>query len=346
MTRSTAGQNWRAIDIFAGCGGLTEGIKRAGFEIISAVENDWLAAKTYRTNHPEVKLLEEDVRLVSGSDLFTRKARKVHLIAGCPPCQGFSRVRHRNRLRATGDKRNCLITDFQRIVGETKPAAVFLENVPGIENYYRFKEFLRALRRWGYKITCETLDLAEYAVPQRRKRIVVLAGLDFEIEMPAKARVDRTVRSAIGNLKPPSKHRNPLHRQVTDHSPTMLKRIKAVPKDGGSRESWKGHLALECHDNFRGFSDVYGRMAWDKLAPTITGGCINASKGRFVHPEQDRAITLLEATLLQSFPKSYNLSLDRGRYSAAEMIGNALPPEFARRVGRQIARAFEENGVG
>ena len=218
--------------------------------------------------------------------------------------------------------------------------------MPGIENYYRFKEFLRALRRWGYKVTCETLELGDYAVPQRRKRIVVLAGLDFKIEMPIKARVDRTVRWAIGNLKPPGEQSNPLHRQITDHSPTMLKRIKAVPKDGGSRESWSRHLALECHDNFDGFSDVYGRMAWDELAPTITGGCINASKGRFVHPKQDRAITLFEAILLQSFPRSYYFSLDRGRYPAAEMIGNALPPEFARRVSRQIARAFEENGVG
>ena len=127
MTTSTVGSDWRAIDIFAGCGGLTEGIKQAGFEIISAVENDELAAKTYRTNHPEVKLLEKDVRQVSGSDLFTRKARKVHLVAGCPPCQGFSRVRRRNSRRSAGDKRNCLITDFQRIVGETMPAAVFLE---------------------------------------------------------------------------------------------------------------------------------------------------------------------------------------------------------------------------
>ena len=324
MTRSTARHKWRAIDIFAGCGGLTEGIKQAGFEIISAVENDWLAAKTYRTNHPDVKLLEKDVRLVSGSDLFAREARKFHLVAGCPPCQGFSRVRHRNRLRSAGDKRNCLITDFQRIVGETMLAAVFLENVPGIENYYRFTEFLRALRRWGYEITCETLDLGDYAVPQRRKRIVVLAGLGFKIELPTKARVTRTVRWAIGDLKPPGERRNPLHRQVTDHSPAILTRIKAIPKDGGSRKSWSRHLALECHDNFNGFKDVYGRMGWDELAPTITGGCINASKGRFVHPEQDRAITLFEAILLQSFPRSYDFSLDKGRYPAAEMIGKRL----------------------
>lgn len=236
--------------------------------------------------------------------------------------------------------------EFQRIVEELLPHAVFLENVPGIENYYRFKDFVCSLRHLGYKVTCEPLELGEFAVPQRRKRVVVLAGFDFEIDMPPPAKVERTVRWAIGDLKPPSKHHNPLHRQTTKHSPTMLKRIKAVSKNGGSRKEWPEDLAVDCHDEFNGFKDVYGRMAWDEQAPTITGGCINASKGRFVHPTADRAITLLEAALLQSFRPGYYFSLERGRYPAAEMIGNALPPEFARRVGLQIARALEENCDG
>ncbi len=337
--------SWRAIDVFAGCGGLTLGIKRAGFTVVSAVENEALAAHTYRTNHPEVKLLEEDVCDVEMSDLRTRKARKIHLVAGCPPCQGFSRVRRRNGRGSAKDKRNALISEFQRIVQEIRPVAVFLENVPGIESYYRFQELLRSLRRMGYRVNCESVNIGDYAVPQRRQRVVVLAGLGFEIELPKKAKTERTVRWAIGDLKPPSEHTNPLHARVTDHSGKMLERIKAVPKNGGSRESWDDKLVLKCHDNFSGFRDVYGRMAWEGKAPTITGGCINASKGRFVHPEQDRAITLFEAILLQSFPRHYYIPLTKGRYPAAEMIGNALPPEFARRVGRQIARALEKNGV-
>jgi len=337
---------WRAVDLFSGCGGLSEGLRLAGFDIISAVENDWLAANTYRVNHPSVKLLQRDICDVNGSDLRTRRARKLHLIAGCPPCQGFSRVRRRNRRRSASDKRNWLIGEFQRIVEEVLPPAVFLENVPGIENYSRFKDFLRSLKKLGYKIACEQLQLGEYGVPQRRKRIVVLGGLDFQIEMPTPAQCQRTVRWGIGDLKPPSRHHNPLHQQITRHSTTMLKRIKAVPKDGGSRNDWPDKLALGCHEQFDGFKDVYGRMAWDEQSPTITGGCINASKGRFVHPKADRAITLLEAALLQSFRAGYYFSLERGRYPAAEMIGNALPPEFARRVGCQIANALTENCDG
>jgi DNA (cytosine-5)-methyltransferase 1 len=140
----------------------------------------------------------------------------------------------------------------------------------------------------------------------------------------------------------PAESLNPLHNHVTQHDEQTLERIRAVPRDGGSRRSWSEDLKLPCHNSCNGFRDVYGRMAWDKPSPTITGGCINASKGRFIHPEQDRAITLLEAALLQTFHRRYRFNLERGRYAAAEMIGNALPPHFADRVGRSIARALEE----
>jgi DNA (cytosine-5)-methyltransferase 1 len=154
------------------------------------------------------------------------------------------------------------------------------------------------------------------------------------------------VRTAIGNLPLPAESRNPLHNRVSQHNEGALERIRAVPKDGGSRRAWPEALRLSCHDACDGFRDVYGRMAWDKPAPTVTGGCINASKGRFIHPEQDRAITLLEAALLQTFDRRYRFNLERGRYAVAEMIGNALPPHFADRVGRSIARALEKHRHG
>lgn len=333
---------WTAVDLFAGCGGLSTGLKQAGFQIVSAVELDGLAAATYEVNHPEVYILEADIADVVRSDLKGPDDVKIDLVAGCPPCQGFSRVRRRNRRRPIRDKRNSLVDQFERIVRSLRPSAVFLENVPGIEKYSRFKQFLSFLRREGYMPECEILDLSEYGVPQRRRRVCVLAGRGFKIEMPKLARNQPTVRSSIAALPVPGKSRNPLHQLVTSHAPEVLRRIKAVPKDGGSRSDWPDELKLECHKTFDGFKDVYGRMSWDAPAPTITGGCVNASKGRFLHPKYDRVITLFEAAILQGFPRSYKFPTECGKYPVAEMIGNALPPEFARRVAVQVIRALQQ----
>jgi DNA (cytosine-5)-methyltransferase 1 len=174
------------------------------------VEIDSLAAETYRMNHPDVKLLQQDIRTVSAADLLPGNTGFVQLVAGCPPCQGFSRVRRKNRTRSAADNRNWLIDEFQRIVVELLPAAVFLENVPGIENYHRFKSFLQTLTDVGYEVGWKTLDLYNYGVPQRRRRVVVVAGLGFRIDFPSEARTKRTVRSAIGDLAPPAKSRNRL----------------------------------------------------------------------------------------------------------------------------------------
>jgi len=289
---------WRATDLFAGCGGLSEGLTRAGFEIVSAVELDKLAASTYRSNHPKVHVVERDIAKVAPGELLPEDGGTIDLVAGCPPCQGFSRVRRRNRAEAAEDDRNALIGEFQRMVEKLEPSTVFMENVPGIENDPRFVAFLARLEEIGYIVDWDILELSDFGVPQRRRRVVVLAGKGFAIPMPRPRRTDRCVRTAIAGLPLPAQSRNPLHNQVTQHDEQALVRIRAVPKDGGSRQAWSEELRLRCHGDCDGFRDVYGRMAWDDLSPTITGGCINASKGRFIHPEQDRAITLLEAALL------------------------------------------------
>jgi DNA (cytosine-5)-methyltransferase 1 len=336
---------WKATDLFSGCGGLTTGLKNAGFDVVSAVELDDLAADTYKENHPKTNLIRRDITKVEPDELL-RHSGHIHLVAGCPPCQGFSRVRRRNRPVAAKDDRNDLILRFQEIVVALEPDAVFMENVPGIDKDQRFHIFIAKLKEIGYMVAWDTLELSEYGVPQRRSRVVVLAGKGFAVPMPRKSRKIRTVRHAIGDLPLPEKAWTSLHRIVTLHDEQALARIRAVPKDGGSRSSWPEELRLHCHDECSGFRDVYGRMSWDDLSPTITGGCINASKGRFLHPEQDRAITLFEAALLQTFARRYKFSLRRGRYPCAEMIGNALPPLFADRVGAGIISALEANCHG
>jgi DNA (cytosine-5)-methyltransferase 1 len=338
--------SWTAIDLFSGCGGLTAGLKKAGFEVVTAVEKEKLTAKTYAVNHDEVKLFTKDIRKIVSADFLPPNQKTVDLVAGCPPCQGFSRVRRRNRSRARPDKRNGLLREFQRVVEDLRPTCVFMENVPGIELDFRFKAFVVKLEKLGYQVTMEIVNLADYGVPQRRTRVVLLAGKGFGIALPRPSRKSRTVREAIKSLERPSESKNPLHKLITTHTAEVMERIRAVPKNGGSRSSWPEDLRLECHNACNGFKDVYGRMAWDEPAPTITGGCTNASKGRFLHPRQNRVITLFEAAILQTFPRRFHFDLSRGRGAVAEMIGNALPPLFAARVGAAIVKALDAHRNG
>ena len=168
--------------------------------------------------------------------------------------------------------------------------------------------------------------------------MVLLAGYGGRINWFPEDKSAPTVRAAISGLESPGLSGDTLHDLPEKRSPKILNLIKRIPKDGGSRKSLGKDEQLQCHKKLQGFHDVYGRMAWDNVAPTITTGCINPSKGRFLHPEEDRAITLREAALLQGFPIDYWFSLQKGKYAAAEMIGNALPPEFARRQALSVKR--------
>lgn len=330
-----------AVDLFSGCGGLTLGMKKAGFNVVGAVELDKRAVETFSKNHPEVTVFQKDILTVEGKDLLRHlglRKGEVDLLAGCPPCQGFSRIRRRNARRACKDRRNDLVLKFGEIVSETSPKAVMLENVPGLEKDQRFSKFLGVLRRQGYKFSWKILDVSHFGVPQRRRRLVVLAcktRKPFIDEIRTSA--FRTVRQAIANVEHPRKSRRPLHRLVASYSESVKMIIRKIPKDGGSRNVLPSELTLGCHQRLAGFRDVYGRMSWDAPSPTITGGCVNPSKGRFLHPKQDRAITVFEASLLQSFPKTYKFLPKYGRYPNAEMIGNALPPKFAQTVSLYMA---------
>lgn len=330
-----------AIDLFSGCGGLTQGLRDAGFKVLAAVELDPLAASTYALNHKDVVLYNKDIRTVTASDLTSAcglAPGDLDLLAGCPPCQGFSRLTHNNKRRRLDDPRNRLIDDVGRLVRALLPKVVMLENVPALAQYTRYLEFKRELRRLGYNVSDQVLNVADFGVPQRRRRLVVLASRVGKIDHLDPVDTNRTVRDAIGLLPAVGESGDPLHDILEYRSARVRALIQAIPKNGGSRSSLSPDFALKCHETSDGFHDVYGRMNWDDVSPTITGGCINPSKGRFLHPEADRAITLREAALLQTFPPKYRFALTKGKYAVAEMIGNALPPAFSRAQASAIRR--------
>ncbi|MBO9498616.1 MAG: DNA cytosine methyltransferase [Novosphingobium sp.] len=354
--------NVLAVDLFSGGGGLTVGLKSAGFTVHSAVEKDLHAAATYRVNHPEVKLIDKDIRDVSADDIRPGSDLSLSLIAGCPPCQGFTSLTSKYK---RDDPRNSLIAEMERLVLAAQPAAVMMENVPGLVSKGRekFEEFVKRLRNAGYKVDWDILQVADYGTPQLRRRLVLLAGKEFRIGLP-KATHSRTgsndttpwrkVSEVIKDLPPaetftsrPLLHDGAIasewHR-VRRLSSENLERLRWA-KPGGNWMDIPEHHRPACHrGKYRGFSNVYGRLAWDQTAPTMTGGCTTLSKGRFGHPSELRTISVYEAALFQEFPKDYRIAtpfMDK----ACDIIGNALPCGFAAAMARQVIKALGTTGV-
>lgn len=339
-----------AIDLFSGCGGLTEGLVQAGFRVIAGAELRPEARAAYKANHPRVSLFE-DVREVSLSSI--QKRRKIEkgqldLLAACPPCQGFSTLRTRNHGNPARDQRNNLIFEVLRIIGELLPRAILIENVPGLLSNWRVEEFRRGLNKLGYKTNTGVLDAADFGVPQRRKRMIFI-GLLGEVKPPipqATHAVPVTVRDALSHLPSWDADGAPeLHRMRQRFSPKVQKKINCIPKDGGSRRHLGAEAQLDCHKRQQGFNDVYGRLSWDKVSVTITRSCHNPSKGRYLHPEDNRALTLYEAMLLQGFPPDYVLPTDKGIEKTASLIGEAFPPPFARAQAKHIKRLLQDGIV-
>jgi DNA (cytosine-5)-methyltransferase 1 len=337
--------NPTAIDVFSGCGGLTTGLRSAGFQVLAAVENGAAAVASHIENHPDVRMLDLDVRQLNTtkllSDLEIEKG-DLALLAGGSPCQGFSRMRTRNGKNAAEDERNDLVLEFVRLVEELLPKVVMFENVPGLISDQRFAKLGQRLQGKGYTVAYEVLNLENYGIPQRRRRLIVLASRLSPLTIPDSEDAKYTVRQIIGSLPEPHKSDDPIHRSVTVHSEVVMQKIKKIPKNGGSRMDLGEAEQLECHKKTDGFKDVYGRMSWDKVAPTITRFSFNPSKGRYLHPEQDRAISLREAALLQTFPADYQFPLEKyGRAAVASMIGEAVPPRFAEIFGEHIKQHLE-----
>ena len=335
-----------AIDLFSGCGGLTIGLKDAGFDVVGAVELDKKAATIYKSNHKKVPVWNFSIRDLPALTVAKHaglRPGQLDLLAGCPPCQGFSRITTNNGLYSVDDPRNDLINDFMRFVEDLRPKSVLLENVPGLASTGRFRNFCKKLVSLGYKVTWDVLDVADYGVPQRRKRLILLASKMRKINFAVKVQRKRTVEETIGYLPHPRDSKDPLH-TTWKRSKEVEDLIRQIPRNGGSRTDLPRSSQLDCHKETDGFRDIYGRMAWNEVSPTITSGCINPSKGRFLHPSQNRAITLREAALLQGFPKKYKFDIEYGKYPIAEMIGNAIPPLFVEKHVRALKDAVFRDG--
>ncbi|MDL2271798.1 DNA cytosine methyltransferase [Desulfovibrio sp. OttesenSCG-928-I05] len=320
-----------SVDLFAGCGGLTQGMHAAGFKTMVAVELEAVAARAYSLNHPNTIILTKDVRQVTSEEIKLHLGdNPLHLLAGCPPCQGFSSVRRLNRAEFAPDNRNGLVEEYFRLIKELRPLTIMMENVPGLLHYSLFQSIRAELGALGYAPQVEIVNVRNYGVPQNRKRLVMVGSLLGKLNI-SKGTTERvTVRDTIAHLPKPADSIDPLHRIVACHTPKILERIKLTPKDGGSRKDLPKEYTLECHKGSNiGFNDIYGRLRWDDYSTTITSGCLNPSKGRFLHPEQDRALTPREAALLQSFPPDYKFPTDIPKQALALLIGNALPPKFS-----------------
>ena len=339
------------IDLFCGAGGLTHGFIREGLPVIAGIDLDPACRYPYEKNN-DALFIERDVRDMEASEvepLFTPGT--IRVLAGCAPCQPFSTYSQRYDTRS--DHKWGLLYEFGRLAREIRPDIVTMENVPTVGRHRVFADFASELCELGYRVWFDVVECTQYGVPQTRKRMVLLASLHGPIELiePTRRKV-RTVRQAIGHLRPiGAGERAPRDRLHTASglSPKNLARIRAS-RPGGTWRDWPEHLLVDCHrsDSGRTYPSVYGRMEWDKPAPTMTTQCHGYGNGRFGHPEQSRAISLREAALLQSFPRRYEFVPpgEPVRFSTiGRMIGNAVPVALGRAIARSISRHLEECDV-
>ncbi|KGK43261.1 modification methylase [Nitrincola sp. A-D6] len=331
------------VDLFCGAGGLTHGFVLEGMPVVAGIDMDPACRFPYEANN-SAKFVEKDISKVTATDLSALFGdADLKVLAGCAPCQPFSTYAQRYELDGKDGKWG-LLYEFSRLAKAILPDVITMENVPTVAKHEVFHDFVDTLKQHGYKVWFGVVDSTQYGVPQTRKRMVLLASRHGEIAMiQPTVKKPKTVRQAIGRLRSLSAGeaapRDKLHVSST-LSDINLQRIK-VSKPGGTWRDWPEHLVANCHRAASGksYPSVYGRMEWDKPAPTMTTQCYGFGNGRFGHPEQDRAITLREAAIIQSFPRDYVFVPKNGEVSVrmlGRLIGNAVPVELGRAIARSI----------
>lgn len=336
-----------AIDLFCGIGGLTKGLELSGIDVVAGIDIDSTCEFTY-TRNTKSRFVCRNVETLDVRELhnYYPSDTGIRVLVGCAPCQPFSRLSGKYRMDGYMDDKWKLLYSFSSIITKEKPDIVSMENVPDLEKNDVLHEFVNSLKQLDYNVSYGVVFCPDYGVPQNRRRLVLLASRLGEIRLikPTRKKDDyMTVRDAIGCLTSikagESDTKDPMHRACA-LSKKNLKRIQQS-KPGGTWKDWNSDLLLECHkkDSGKTYPSVYGRMEWDKPSPTITTQFFGYGNGRFGHPEQDRAISLREGAILQSFPLDYVFSDEKHPiilHDVATHIGNAVPVELGKAIGESI----------
>ena len=342
---------YKAIDFFCGGGGMTCGLRQSGIDVIAGVEFDKNAKETYEFNNPGSVFVHKDVKKLRSNyfekNLGVQRDDDRLILVGCSPCHYYSII---NTDNSKAEMSKDLLMNFARFIEYYNPGYILVENVPGIVTNKEtiLPKFLKKIESLGYRHTEKIIDMSQYGVPQSRRRFSLIATrLDgVEISLPQKSEKVLTVadvlgvKNGFGKIKAGNKDTSDFQHTVAGLNEVSLKRMALTPHNGGSRLSWadRPDLQLECYvgkDDI--FKDNYGRMWWDRPSPTITTKFFSISNGRFAHPEEDRAISIREGATLQSFPKDYVFKTN-SIAGAARIIGNAVPCEYARRLGEVIIK--------
>lgn len=353
-------KDFSIVDLFCGIGGLTHGLVKEGFQVNAGIDFDKTCKFAFEENNNSV-FLHKDITNLSSSDLLSLYDKtKRRILVGCAPCQPFSV--YNSKKNEKDEKKNDnekwkLLYSFSKLIEDTDPEIVSMENVPFLIKFNDgkvYNDFVQKLKDKNYVVTSYIVNAQDYGVPQRRKRLILFASKNGEIHLIDKTIKDKnyvTVKSAIGHLPPVEDgvhHPNDALHRARKLSDLNKKRIQAT-KEGGFWRDWDKGLQLNCHkkENGKEFRSVYGRMKWNEVAPTMTTFCIGLGNGRFGHPQQDRAITLREAAILQSFPETYELidpSITFSSQIIARQIGNAVPVGLGVAIAKSIKNHIEQLG--